>query len=139
MVFMNKKSFITRSETDTIELGRKMGKKLRTDKGVVTLLGDLGTGKTTFLKGVAEAFGVKEKIKSPTFVLLKEYNSDYGKLVHVDAYRLEHNFEDIGLEDYFIDDAVFIEWADRLENLLPKDVKRIYFEHISENERKISW
>ena len=134
---MNKKCFVTTSEEETIDLGEKVGRYLRETKDTVALIGDLGTGKTTFTKGVARAFGIKDKIKSPTFVLLREYCSEYGKLVHVDAYRLESNFEDIGLSDYFGRDVVLIEWSDRLDELLPKEVKKIRFKNIDEKTREI--
>jgi len=136
---MKDKCIITRSEEDTRQLGYKLGEYLRDHKEVVALIGDLGTGKTTFAQGLAQALGIEEKIKSPTFVLLKEYGSEFGKLVHVDAYRLEVNFEDIGLTDYFGQAIVLIEWAERLEKLLPKNAKKVYFKHVNENEREICW
>lgn len=136
---MTKYCYITKSEEETQHLGHQVGKYLRDHKEVLALIGDLGTGKTTFTKGLAQALGIKDKIKSPTFVLLKEYVSEYGKLVHVDAYRLETNFEDIGLTDYFGHAVVLIEWADRLEELLPKGVKKIRFKHVSETQREICW
>jgi len=139
---MDKNWVICDSEQATIEWGKKFGDYIKGKGGVVALLGDLGSGKTTFMKGVAQAFGIKSVIKSPTFVLLKEYPTKYGRLVHVDAYRLEKNFEDIGLDEYMSQDAVFIEWADRLPDLLPISVKIISFEFINEQKRKIcfrSW
>lgn len=131
---------LTKSERETKELGECFGRQLKDRVGTVALIGGLGSGKTTFMKGLAEGFGVKEKIKSPTFVLLKEYlSSSGGRLVHVDAYRLKENFEDIGLTDYFNRALVMVEWADRLVDLLPQETKRIYFKHINETEREICW
>ena len=131
------KEKITQSEQETIELGREFAENIKDKNVTVALIGDLGAGKTTFMKGVAAGLGVKEVIKSPTFVVLKEYESDYGKLVHVDAYRLANNFEDIGLADYFEKAKVFIEWAGNIAGILPDDTIEIRFEHV-EGGRRIS-
>jgi tRNA threonylcarbamoyladenosine biosynthesis protein TsaE len=128
---------ITTNRDQTIELGKRFGKMIKNENIVVSLVGDLGSGKTTFMKGVAEALGIKEKIKSPTFVVLKEYQTKFGDLVHVDAYRLPDNFEDVGLTDYFDRAKVFIEWADNIEAVLPKQYYQISFFHLDGDKRKI--
>lgn len=120
-----------------MEYGRRCGRWLKSKKTVLSLVGDLGAGKTTFVKGVAEGLGVGATIKSPTFVMLKEYEYSQGWLIHVDAYRLSGNFEDIGLSDYFGRANVLIEWADNISGLMPSDAIEIVFEHISKDKRKI--
>lgn len=128
---------ITTNRDQTIELGKSFGKMIENENIVVSLVGDLGSGKTTFMKGVAKSLGVKEEIKSPTFVVLKEYRTQFGDLVHVDAYRLPDNFEDVGLTDYFDRAKVFIEWADNIEAILPKRYYQISFFHLDGDKRKI--
>ena len=127
----------TNSADETIALGRKVGEILKGENRTISLAGDLGSGKTTFTKGFAQALGVDKDIKSPTFVMLKEYDYSAGKLVHVDAYRLTGDFEDIGLSDYFGNAIVLIEWADNIAGLIPVDALRIEFEHFSKEERKV--
>lgn len=131
------KCFVTRSAEETMKLGEEFGKVIKNSQVVVSLIGDLGGGKTTFTKGVARALGVKEEVRSPTFVMLKEYQTKYGKLVHVDAYRLGADFEDIGLADYFDQAKVFIEWAGNIAKILPKEFIEINFEHQQGDVRKI--
>lgn len=145
---------ITGNVNDTIEYARKFAKKLRGGE-VVGLIGELGSGKTTFVKGLAEGLGIKESITSPTFVILKEYRIPprhlhlegvkeevSGFMVHADAYRVE-NIEDIksvGIEDFLNrDDTVtVVEWAEKIKKILPKNTIYIKFKHKSEEEREIS-
>lgn len=129
--------FVTESAEETRRLGEEFGRVIRSSQITVSLIGDLGGGKTTFTKGVAKALGIKEEVRSPTFVMLKEYKTKYGKLVHVDAYRLSDDFEDIGLADYFGQAKVLIEWAGNVRNLLPKDFIEVSFEHLGGDKRKI--
>jgi tRNA threonylcarbamoyladenosine biosynthesis protein TsaE len=124
------KQFITKNEQETMDVGREFAREIADKNVTVALIGDLGAGKTTFMKGVAAELGVKSTIKSPTFVVLKEYESKFGKLVHVDAYRLADNFEDIGLVDYFGRAKVFVEWAGNIEGVMPKDTVYINFRYV---------
>lgn len=109
---------------------------------ILALSGDLGAGKTVFVKAVAKYLGIKDTITSPTFVLMKVYDLDYNnlnKLVHIDCYRLEgeEDLTDLGLEDYINNNnIVVIEWADKINNL-PKNTININIEYISDNKRKI--
>ncbi len=140
---MTDKEFITNSPKETVELGKNVGQKLKGGE-VFALSGDLGTGKTHFIKGAAVGAGVEREsiVNSPTFVLVNEYE---GRLMiyHIDAYRIEKlsDFINLGFED-FIDpaNAVFIEWADKVADALEGlDVIKINFQHEGHNSRKITF
>ena len=111
---------------------------------VIALIGNLGSGKTTFTQGFAKGIGISENVGSPTFKLVSEYDGQKGKLIHVDAYRLEgiDDFLNIGGEDILATPKaiIVIEWGDKLESILPPDAIRISFERVLdvENERLIS-
>ena len=111
---------------------------------VIALIGNLGSGKTTFTQGFAKGLGISENVGSPTFKLVSEYDGQKGKLIHVDAYRLEgiDDFMNIGGEDILATPKaiILIEWGDKLESILPPDAIRISFERVLdvENERLIS-
>jgi len=114
---------ISKSEKETVELGSKIGKRLRPGD-LVALSGDLGAGKTTLVKGIAKALKVKnyKYVNSPSFVLVKEYKGKIP-LYHFDIYRLNNlkDIEDIGYEDYLGGKGVVvIEWAKKMSRILPK-------------------
>jgi len=107
---------------------------------IIGLSGELGGGKTTFVKGLAKGLGIKETVTSPTFALIK----DYGKLIHIDLYRLLKKTEigSLGLSDYLgqKDKICVIEWAEKIKDMLekmPAKVIWLEFEYIDENIRKI--
>lgn len=134
--------FISHNLADTEKFAKSLLANFG-DKHILALSGSLGAGKTTFVKFLATALGVKENITSPTFVLLKVYEIEkqrYQKFVHVDCYRLDGNedLEDIGLQDYVSDDCnlVLIEWADKISNLPLDKVLHIKIEILGETERK---
>ncbi|MDY2889601.1 MAG: tRNA (adenosine(37)-N6)-threonylcarbamoyltransferase complex ATPase subunit type 1 TsaE [Candidatus Caccosoma sp.] len=104
---------------------------------VIFLNGDLGAGKTTFVKGFAKAKNVKQTVTSPTFTLLKTYKTDTYTIVHIDAYRLEgSSFYDI-LDYISNDNVIFIEWSSCLNNLdMFKERLEIQIKYISKNQRK---
>ena len=113
---------VTTSPEATRQLGRDIGRRLRAPT-VITLTGDLGTGKTVLVQGLARGLGVPDTyyVTSPSYTLINEYPGRMG-LVHVDLYRLETHFdiEDIGLADILNGDGIVaIEWADRLGPVLP--------------------
>lgn len=136
----------TRSDQETKLLAQVMAKKLKGGE-VLALSGDLGSGKTTFVQGLAEFFGINELVSSPTYTLIQEYQITdtrlaIKKLVHVDCYRLDSYQEllDIGIQDYYDDpeSVVIIEWAEKAKPVIPSSAKWIYFEHgDKENERII--
>lgn len=108
---------------------------------MVALIGDLGTGKTTFTKKFAEALGVKENLKSPTFNYVLEYFSGRLPLYHFDVYRLGEPEEiyEVGYEDYLNGDGVIlVEWADIIKSELPKEYIEIVLEYDGDETRKVS-
>ena len=111
---------------------------------VIALIGNLGSGKTTFTQGFAKGLGISEHVGSPTFKLVSEYDGKKGKLIHVDAYRLHgiDDFLNIGGEDILVtpNSIILIEWADKFKSILPPEAIRISFERVLdvENERVIS-
>jgi tRNA threonylcarbamoyladenosine biosynthesis protein TsaE len=112
---------VTGSGDETITLAARVG-ELLLPGDVVVLAGDLGSGKTTFAKGIGRGLGVTEPIVSPTFTIVREYEGRVP-LVHVDVYRLDHvqELHDLGLEELAGDDAVtMVEWGDVVGALLPQ-------------------
>lgn len=134
----------THSPAETIELGHRFGASLKGGE-VVALIGNLGAGKTHFMKGVAAGLRAPDmaRVTSPTFVLVNEYEARGGDLTiyHIDAYRLDsvREFEALGFEDYCRPDAVvFIEWADKiLPALEGTDYIRVTLTHEGPTSRKI--
>lgn len=139
---------------DTEKLAKKVAKDLlKATPSVLALYGNLGSGKTTFTQFLAKALGVKEKILSPTFVIMKTYKRDTNtrihtnntnrirNLVHIDTYRLvsAKDLTALGLKDLLKDkeNILVIEWPEKIEKLLPKNTVRIYFSVINEKERKV--
>ncbi|MFO7650870.1 MAG: tRNA (adenosine(37)-N6)-threonylcarbamoyltransferase complex ATPase subunit type 1 TsaE [bacterium] len=117
---------VTGSAAETIELGRALAERLGPGD-VVAFFGELGSGKTTMIKGIAAGLGVTETVRSPSFVIVTEYRGRVP-VFHVDLYRLEGSSapEGIGLEDYLGGDGVcLIEWAERAEGFIPKSAIRV--------------
>ena len=115
------------SEDITFEIGKKLGEKA--DKGdIICLEGDLGVGKTVFTKGFATGLNIEENIDSPTFTIVQEYTEGRLPLYHFDVYRIGDisEMDEIGYEDYFFGDGVcLIEWASRIEEIIPDNAVRI--------------
>lgn len=122
---------IIRNEEETRAFGHELAKGLKPGT-VLALIGDLGTGKTTLTKYIAEGLGVAEMLTSPTFTIVREYHSGRLPLYHFDVYRLE-NAEDlfeIGVEEYFYGRGVsVVEWADRAAEFLPDETLCIFIEY----------
>lgn len=137
-----KTQYITKSPKETFDLGAKFGKGLKPGT-VVALIGELGTGKTLFTKGIAKALGVKEYkyVNSPSFVIVKEYKSKKAPLYHFDFYRLKpiSGLDTIGYEEYFYSGGIsVVEWADRAMDLLPDKYICLKFRHLGKDKRKIT-
>lgn len=129
---------VTRSEEDTVAVARELAASLRAGD-VVLLSGDLGAGKTAFVRGLAEGLGIDPaEVSSPTFTLVHEYGGGRLRLYHADLYRLERAAtEDIGLEEMGVRDGVLaIEWPDRLTHPLP-GAKAVRLEIVDDTSRKI--
>lgn len=135
-------NFHVSSLEETTKLGYLIGNLLNPGD-IVCLTGDLGTGKTHITKGIASGLGVTEHITSPTFTIVNEYDTGRLKLYHFDVYRVSDPDEiyAIGFDDYIFSDGVsVIEWANYIEEILPKDFLHIYVEKDlskSENFRNI--
>ena len=126
----------TYSEEETIELAQNIESE-KFPNMVICLRGDLGTGKTVFTKGFAQALEVKEEVTSPTFTIIKEYTSGELPLYHMDVYRLNGNVDDLGIEEYYNKKGVtIIEWADTIEDYLPKNKLVIRIKSSDEDENK---
>lgn len=113
---------------------------------IVALHGDLGAGKTTLSQSLAKELGVQENVISPTFIIMKNYETKKGnhkRLVHIDAYRLnsESELQKLGWEEIVADknNLVLIEWPERVPNLIPKHAKKISLSHKSDEERSIEF
>lgn len=139
--------YITSSNEETLNLGKQTASTLQ-GGDIVLMYGELGAGKTTLTKGIAEGLGLTEDITSPTFTLMNIYpvkNNTAGiqTLVHIDTYRLEDADEllSIGVEDYLgsPDTVTIIEWPEKIESLIAnKKVTKIFLEHLEESKRKIT-
>ena len=123
------------NEIDTIELAQNLESE-KFPNMVICLYGDLGSGKTVFSKGFAQALGIEEPVTSPTFNIIKEYTSGEMPLYHMDVYRLDGNIEGVGIEDYFNKNGVvIIEWADSIIDYLPEERLDIKFKIADEDSR----
>jgi len=135
---------VFKNEKETLAFAERFAQKLRGGE-VVALIGELGAGKTVFTKGIARGLGIKERVQSPTFLLMKIYNVKKQKiknLVHVDAYRLNDvtGLVDIGILDWLgrADTVMVIEWADKVQGILRgKKVIKIKMELGKEEEERI--
>ena len=126
------------SEDDTMELAQNLESE-KFPGMVICLNGELGSGKTLFVKAFAKALGIEDEVTSPTFNIIKEYLDGEAELYHMDVYRAEDNYESIGIEDYFKRDGVsIIEWADMISDILPKERLDINFQIAGENTRVIT-
>jgi tRNA threonylcarbamoyladenosine biosynthesis protein TsaE len=136
------KKHLSTSPEETFVIGKEIGQSLRGGE-IIALYGDLGAGKTAFTQGLATGLEIKEKVNSPTFVIIKIYNSKKKKLIlcHIDAYRLgsEKDLLGIGVEDYLGNPqtVTVIEWANKVEKLLPKDTIKIFFSSLGPDKREI--
>ncbi len=129
------------STEETLELGKRIAPHLK--KGdVIVMTGDLGAGKTLFTSGILEYFGKKDEVSSPTFTIVNEYGlKDDLKLFHFDVYRLEspEEFLAIGGDEFFEQGICLIEWGEKIEEYLPKDVLRINIKKDTEDDTKRSF
>lgn len=124
----------TKNEKETIELAQNFESE-KFPNMIICLDGELGSGKTVFTKGIANALGIKESITSPTFNIIKEYDGELP-LYHMDVYRLDGNTYGYGIEEYFTKGGVVvIEWSDTIKDILPNEYLHIKFKVVDENKR----
>lgn len=132
----------TKSAQETKDLGKKTAADLKGGE-TLALTGELGSGKTTFIQGLAEGLGIKGRIISPTFILMRKYAASKLDFYHVDFYRLEERLENevknLGIDDAWgkKENVVAIEWAEKIKKSIPENAIWIEFENLGENERKI--
>ena len=127
--------FTSHSEEETLELAQNFESE-KFPNMVICLNGELGSGKTLFVKGIAQALGINESITSPTFTIVKEYLNGEMPLYHFDVYRLDGNTDGIGIEEYFSKNGlVVIEWADTIKDVLPQERLDIKIKVVDENKR----
>lgn len=139
-----KSNFISKSETETKAFAAFFLQQFG-DYHIVCLKGELGSGKTTFAQGIAEALGIRRRIISPTFILMRNYpipkraNVKFHTLIHIDAYRIHTNEDILGLTDISSDPTNFIliEWPDNIKNILPEKRIELHFFYHQGNEREI--
>ena len=127
--------YTSRSVKDTIRIAEDLESE-KFPNMVICLYGELGSGKTVFTKGFANAMEIEDTITSPTFNIIKEYNSGELPLYHMDVYRLDGNADGVGIEEYFTKNGVvIIEWADTIKDILPDERLDIKFKVVGENKR----
>ncbi len=120
----------SKSPEDTFQIGMRLGKLAEAGE-VYTLTGDLGVGKTVFTQGFAKGLGIEESVNSPTFTILQIYEGGRLPLYHFDVYRIGsvEEMEETGFEEYIMEDGVsLIEWADLIEEILPRKRTRVLIE-----------
>jgi tRNA threonylcarbamoyladenosine biosynthesis protein TsaE len=131
---MNEYVVRTSSTEETWQFSKELAQKLQPGD-VITLEGDLGAGKTTFTKGLAVGLDISKNVSSPTFTIIKEYNGRLP-LYHMDVYRLEDSYEDLGFDEYFEGQGVtVVEWAHLIEEQLPNELLQIKITHGEDNSR----
>ena len=126
------------SSEHTMNIG-KMISQIVPNGTTILLCGDLGAGKTTLVRGIAQGLNIKEVVQSPTFNIMKIYFKGDRPLIHIDAYRLADNDVDIGLDEYIGHETgiTVIEWPQFIEKLLPEQLIKISIFNVNENERNI--
>lgn len=133
---------ITNNEKETFDFGLKLGRNCSGGE-VFALIGDLGAGKTKLVQGLAYGLGIRQRVNSPTFNILKIYNSGskIKNFCHIDAYRLEsaRDLTLLGVKEFFDSSTmvVAIEWADKVRKIWPKSARRIRIRSLSEDRREI--
>lgn len=135
-----KTGFISHNEDETRKFAKDLAKKYR----VVALIGELGSGKTLFAQGFAQGLGIKERVISPTFILVRQHPipSSNKTFYHLDLYRLnsKSDIKDLGIKEILEnkDNILLIEWAEKINHLLPADAIKVKLEKVSESKRRLS-
>jgi tRNA threonylcarbamoyladenosine biosynthesis protein TsaE len=137
---LNEEIFITESFDETRKLGEGLAKKIK-NGDILAFYGNLGSGKTTFMQGLAKGLGVKRRIISPTFIIVRSYELQKGNLYHIDLYRTQNvdDLSGLGMGEIIKDrkNIVAIEWAEKMNNFLPQKRIDINFINLGEDKRQI--
>ena len=131
--------FLSHSPEQTRRLGQHLGAALQPGD-VICLQGDLGAGKTTFVQGIAQGWGSRDAVSSPTFIIVNVYrNHNERQLFHLDTYRLDSTLEaeELDLQSMQAQGPLLIEWPERMERLIPRDRLWIKFEHVDQEARQM--
>lgn len=127
--------FVSKNINDTLTIAENFESE-KFPNMVICLDGELGCGKTVFVKGFAASLGIEDNITSPTFTIIKEYESGELPLYHMDVYRFDEMEENIGVKDYFNKGGItIIEWSELIQDKLPEERLEIKFSIIDENTR----
>ncbi|OQY30812.1 MAG: tRNA (adenosine(37)-N6)-threonylcarbamoyltransferase complex ATPase subunit type 1 TsaE [Anaerolineaceae bacterium 4572_5.1] len=135
----NTLDFFSRSPEQTRRMGMRLGGMLQTGD-IICLQGDLGAGKTTLVQGLAQGWGSLDAVSSPTFIIVNMYRRpDESQLFHLDTYRLESAPEAamLDLDDMLAAGPLVIEWAERIESILPAERLWLHLEYVAEEQRRI--
>lgn len=130
--------FLSRSADETEKIAKRLAKTL-TGNEIIALYGDLGAGKTAFTRGIADFFGIKNLVSSPTFSIMNEYQSDKFKIYHFDMYRVNSldDLESTGFFDYIDNGVIIIEWSENIENDLPKGTIKIHIDKTDDENARL--
>ena len=133
------KVFVSNSAEETMELGKKLA-LIASNGSIFCFTGDLGAGKTTLVRGIAQALNIKSVVQSPTFNIMKIYFDGVKTLIHIDAYRLADVNTDIGLDEYigYETGLTVIEWPDFIKDLIPENAITVNIINLGENSRRIT-
>ena len=133
------KVFVSNSAEETMELGKTLARVAK-NGSVFCFTGDLGAGKTTLVRGIAQGLNIKSVVQSPTFNIMKIYFDGTKPLIHIDAYRLADVNTDIGLDEYigYETGLTVIEWPDFIKGLIPENAITVNIINLGENQRKIT-
>lgn len=138
---MNSSFITTESLIQTQVFAKDFAKNLK-GGDTLCLYGNLGAGKTTFVQGLASGLGIKQRIISPTFIIIREYKIKNLDFYHIDLYRIEskHDLIGLGIKEIIsnTNNIIAIEWAEKLQDLMPKRRIDLRLEYIDENKRKIT-
>lgn len=136
----NKKTYITKNANETKKLGKSFAKTIKPGD-FLAFYGNLGSGKTTFIQGLAEGLSIKRRIISPTFIIVRHYNLEKGSFYHIDLYRTQtkHDLLSVGLDEIInnSENIVAVEWSDKLLDIKPTKRIDLHFEYLSDTERRI--
>lgn len=139
-IMKDEKIFITNNLRETQKIAEDIAQQLKGGE-IIALHGELGSGKTTFAQGLAKGLGITKRIISPTFIIMRTYKTGSKNFYHIDLYRVEsqNDIEGLGIKEILADKNVIvaIEWAEKIQTLLPQERIDMRLEYVSESKRRI--